>query len=70
MRTVKSFSEIVEKWGRAQMAADLGIPKERTRQMWRDNSIPAWYWKRLLKKAPERNIKVSPDLLIDLAARD
>jgi len=67
---MESFREIVETWGRQQMATDLGVPKERARQWSRDNSIPQWYWKGLLAKAPDRNILVSPELLIDLAARD
>ena len=67
---VNSFREIVETWGRRQMGLDLGVPKERARQWSRDDSITAKYWKRLLAKAPDRNIDVSPELLIDLAARD
>ena len=64
-----SFTEIVETWGRTELAIDLGVPKERARQWSRDNSIPQWYWKGLLSKAPERNIEISPEILIDLAAR-
>ena len=67
---MNSFTEIVESWGRSELAFDLKVPKERTRQWSRDNSIAAWYWKDLLSKAPERNIDISGDLLIDIAARD
>lgn len=67
---MQSFTEIVESWGRAELAADLGVPKERTRQWSRDDTIHAKYWRGLLEKAPERGIRVSPELLIDLAARD
>ena len=67
---MQSFTEVVETWGRDVLAKDVGVPKERARQWSRDDSIPAWYWKTLLAKAPKRNIKISPDLLIDLAARD
>ncbi len=63
------FFEIVEIWGRPEMSADLKIPKDMPRQWWRDNSIPAWYWRRMLDKAPERNIDISNDLLIDMAER-
>ena len=66
---MKNFTEIVETWGRTNMVADLGVPKDMPRQWSRDNSIPAWYWRRLLNKAAERNIAISPDTLIDLAAR-
>ena len=67
---MQDFREIVEAWGRKELASDLGVPKERARQWSRDNSIPQWYWRVLLEKAPKRNIEISPKLLIDLAARD
>lgn len=67
---VNSFTEIVETWGRAELASAMGVPKERARQWSRDNSIPQRYWKRLLAEAVEREFPISPDLLIDLAAKD
>ena len=71
IEVVQSFTEIVETWGRKEMAADLNLSnKDMPRQWSRDDSITAKHWKRLLEKAPERNISISPDLLIDLAARN
>jgi len=70
MQNMESFTEIVESWGRQQMATDLGIPKERARQWSRDDSITAKYWKDLLSKAPDRDIDISPETLIRLAARN
>ncbi len=69
-----SFTEIVQTWGRANMASDLSVPgeqvpEERVRSWERFNTIPDKHWRRLLNKAPARNISISPDLLIDLAAR-
>ena len=62
--------KIIEAWGRAQLAVDLDIPKDRVRGWERHDTIPKEYWRELLNKAPERNISISPDLLIDLAARN
>ena len=62
--------EIITTWGRGRLAKDLDIPKERVRSWVRQNSIPVGYWQKLLNKAPERNIHISGDLLIDIAARD
>jgi len=70
MQFMKDFTEIVETWGRTNMVDDLGLPKDMARQWSRDNSIPAWYWRELLSKAPGRNISLSPEILIDLAARN
>ncbi len=67
---MKSFAEIVKAWGRKNMASDLNIPKERVRGWERFDGIPDEYWQELLDKAPERNIEISPEILIDLAARN
>lgn len=64
-----SFAEIVRTWGRDQMATDLCVPKERVRAWERFDTIPDEYWKEILATAPKRNIKLSPRLLINLAAR-
>jgi len=65
-----SFREIVETWGRTKIANDLGVPKERARQWSRDDSITAKYWQDLLSKAPSRDIDISPEVLIRLAAKN
>ncbi len=70
MICMESHSEIVHAWGRETLAKDLNVPKERVRAWERFGSIPAEYWRELLNKAPERNIHISGDLLIDIAARD
>ena len=70
MGIMDSFSEIVETFGQQALADDVGVPKERARQWWRDDSIHSKYWKRLLKAARKRRIKITPELLIDLADRD
>lgn len=68
--SMESHSAIIVAWGRKLMAKDLRVPAERVRGWERQNSLPAGYWKSLLEKAPARNIAISPDLLIDLAAKD
>lgn len=67
---MKSFADLVELWGRNELAGDLGVPKNRVRNWVRHDSIPDVYWRALLNKAPDRGIDISPDLLIDFAARD
>ena len=67
---MQNFTEIVETWGRTELAADLNVPKERVRGWERFNTIPDEYWKKLLSKAPDRNIDISGDLLIELASRE
>ena len=67
---MNSYTEIVNTWGVTEMAFDLGVPKERVRGWMRYNMLPPANWRRLLEKAPSRNIDISPDLLIDLAARE
>ena len=62
--------EIIAIWSRRQLARDLNVPVERVRGWERQNSLPASYWRELLNKAPERNIDISGDLLIDIAARN
>ena len=70
MLGMESHREIVQTWGRQTLASDLDIPEERVRAWERFNSIPAGYWQDLLSKAPERDIDISPELLIELAARN
>ena len=67
---MQNMAKLIDTWGRAELAKDLGVPKERVRGWRRHDVLPPKYWKRLLEKAPARNIKISPDLLIDIAARD
>lgn len=67
---MQNFTEIIKHWGRDQMAADLGVPKERVRGWERFNKLPQEHWRLLLSKAPERNIAISPDILIDFAAKN
>ncbi len=67
---MNSNTEIIDQWGRVLLAVDLGIPPDRVRNWERHDSIPKEYWRELLNKAPERNIRISPELLIDLAARN
>ena len=67
---MQNMSELIDVWGRKELANDLDVPKERVRGWRRHDTLPQKYWKRLLEKAPSRNIEISPDLLISLAARD
>ena len=52
------------------LADDAGVDIEAARGWRKRDSIPAKYWKVLLNKAPERNIDISGDLLIELASRE
>ena len=65
-----SFTDIIRAWGCERLASDLSVPKERVRSWERFNTFPDEHWKLALKLAPNRNIEISPDLLIDLAAKD
>ena len=67
---MESYREIVQTWGRQTLASDLNIPEERVRAWERFDSIPAGYWQNMLNKAPERNINISGDLLINIAAKN
>lgn len=68
---MKTFRDIISAWpGVDFLAVDIGVGVETVRGWWKRDSIPVKHWKRLLDKAPERNISISPDLLIDLAARN
>lgn len=66
-----SFQQIIKKWpDRSALASDLGVMDETIKGWIKRESIPANYWKRLIAAGAERGIYVSPDKLIDLAARD
>ena len=68
---MKSFTQVMCAWpSMALLAEDAGVDVEATRGWRKRDSIPSKYWRRLLNKAPERNINISSDLLVDIAARD
>ena len=67
---MESHREIVQTWGRQALASDLEIPEERVRAWERFDNIPAGYWQNMLNKAPDRNIDISPEILIRLAAKN
>jgi len=64
-----TYTEIIKAWGREKMAQDLCVPKERVRGWERYNKFPAKNWKLALEVAP-KPIGLSPNLLIDIAARN
>ena len=70
LRGMNSHREIVRAWGQGTLAADLNVPKDRVRGWYRNDGIPEEYWRELLNKAPERNISITGELLINLAARN
>ncbi len=65
-----SFTEIVETWGRKRLVTDLGLPEDMPRQWSRDDSIHAKYWKKLLASPRAWAIGITPEILIELAARN
>jgi hypothetical protein len=69
MRTV---SDIIELWPRAlDLALDLGISPPRISDWKNRNSIPAAYWRDLIRAARKRGIsEVTAELLVDFHARD
>lgn len=80
---MESFSEVIQTWGRQQLTVDLAEPlgireetddfrrlKDRIRKWEELDILPTEHWKAILSKAPSRGIKLSPELLIDLAARE
>ena len=68
--SMKSFGQIVDRWPSRQVfVSDLGVEEETVRGWVRRDSVPSGYWKRLLKAARKRRIKITPELLIDLADR-
>ncbi len=66
---MESNAEIVKVWGRDKMAEALSVPKETVRSWQRLDTLPKEYWKDILRCAP-RDMALSPELLIDLAARN
>ena len=67
---MNSFTQVMCAWPKISLLADdAGVDIEAVRGWRKRDSIPARYWKKLLDKAPERNIEISPEILIDLAAR-
>ena len=67
---MKSFGQIVDRWPSKQIfASDMKVGDETVKGWVRRDSVPSGYWKRLLKAARKRRIKITPELLIDLADR-
>ena len=68
---MKEFNDIAERWpSRAMFATDLGVKYTTARGWSQRDSIPSAYWRALINAGMRRNIEISPDLLIDLAAKD
>lgn len=68
---MNSFEQIINAWPSiGEFANDMGVNVETARGWRKRDSIPAKYWKRLLNKASQRNISISADILVDLAARN
>lgn len=66
---MNTYTEIVVAWGRQQLAEDLGVPPERVRGWERFDKIPSSNWRRMVDLAPTRGVNISPDLLLNIAAK-
>jgi len=71
MQDYSTFSELIEDWprGAAGLANDLDERAGTVRAWKRNNSIPSEHWEKLVALAPDRRRKISPELLLSLAAR-
>jgi hypothetical protein len=68
---MQNVSELCNVWpSDADLARDLGVPYPTVAAWKQRGSIPASYWRRLLRAAKARRLtQVTADLLIDLHAR-
>lgn len=69
MTQVRSFKEVVQRWGKATvLARELGLPALTVRAWRNRNSIPLAYWDRVAGAAAERGFHdITTDLLFSLA---
>lgn len=68
MAAFKSFSDLIDAWGKSHLQADIGV-KAGLPSVWKHrNSVPARYWPRLVTAAERRGIcGVTFDLLEKLS---
>ena len=65
---MKSFADIVDCWPQDwELAYGLGVPEHRVRHWRANDSIPARYWRQLLRLAKKKGIPLTANKLIDLA---
>lgn len=65
-----TFADLIEQWGIAQFAADIGVSYSTANAMKQRNSVAAKYWPMLVSKAKLRRIRVSPASLVAMKARE
>lgn len=65
-----TFSDLIDAWGIAQFAADIGVSYSTANAMKQRNSIAAKYWPVVIQKGRLRRIRVSPASLVAMKARE
>jgi len=58
------FAGLIRQWGIGEFAADLGIQYGHAATMVRRNSVPTWYWPKLLQLAAGKGILLTADRLV------
>jgi spermidine/putrescine-binding protein len=69
LETPDSFESLIDKWGIAQFAGDLGINYSTANAMKQRNSVASKYWDVMLKKSRARGIRLSPAQLIAMKSQ-
>ena len=61
-----TFEDLIEQWGIAQFADDLGINYSTANAMKQRNSVAVKYWPQIIQAAPRRGFKLSPVALLTM----
>ena len=64
-----TFEALIERWGIANFAADLGVNYSTANAMKQRKSVPARYWPALIEKGASRGIPVGTDDLLAMERR-
>jgi len=69
---MRTISDVIQLWPRsAELARELGVSPPRISDWKNRNSIPAAYWRDLIRAAQKRgHPEITADLLVDLHARE
>jgi len=65
-RAPDTFDALIEAWGIAIFAADLGVNYSTANAMKQRNSVAVKYWDAIRKAAPKRGFKVSVEDLLKM----
>lgn len=68
-RAPDTFDALIEAWGIALFAADLGVNYSTANAMKQRNSVAVKYWDAIRTSAPKRGFKISVDDLLRMRLR-